>query len=252
MKKGLYYDLHFQVSLAETSTVFTTSLNALLTNKPLQLETSKNLSKRRLTPLADYRLNFVKLQCMGSYKDMENWVTVKARFKAKGGETNLVVGNFEPDATTEKGNLEQGKPGVKAFSYYYVDGMTLVESNFQGYQKNKPYIIKGLHFATDSYDLSKHAKHNIRLLYTRIKTMPNVTLTVNGHTDDVGSEGHNKVLSYNRAKAVAHFLVKLGFPEERMIWKGHGNTKPLASELTKAGRLQNRRVDFVITQPARR
>ena len=51
-----------------------------------------------------------------------------------------------------------------------------------------------------------------------------------------------------RAKAVANYLVHLGFPKERIVWEGHGNRKPLVKKLTEEARLLNRRVDFVITE----
>ncbi len=70
---------------------------------------------------------------------------------------------------------------------------------------------------------------------------------VEGHTDNIGSAAYNQKLSINRALAVKSALVRNGIPAEKIDAKGYGFDKPVASNSTKDGRTQNRRVEITIT-----
>ncbi len=247
LNKGDYYEFSLFVSLAESSTVSTASLDVLFTEAPIALTTSRNLSKSRLLRGQHQKLNFQKLSWKGSSRDTKEWVKVEIGFEAKGFEKNIVLGNFRADALTNKFKTANKGPVTKEFAYYYIDDVVLVKTRHEMYELGAPYVIEGVQFETDSYLLSDFAKTKVRELYQKIRNMPKVKITINGHTDDMGSEGHNEFLSHRRAKSVATYLVNLGFPEERIIWEGHGNRKPLVSKLTEEARLRNRRVDFVIT-----
>jgi len=73
-------------------------------------------------------------------------------------------------------------------------------------------------------------------------------IIVEGHTCSVGSEEYNQGLSERRANAVKDFLVDQGIDEERLTAKGLGETEPIADNADKAGREQNRRVEFEVMQ----
>lgn len=71
-------------------------------------------------------------------------------------------------------------------------------------------------------------------------------IELSGHTDNVGADDANLKLSDDRARSVTEYLVKLGIDASRIIAKGYGETKPVASNDTEEGRQQNRRVEFTI------
>lgn len=73
---------------------------------------------------------------------------------------------------------------------------------------------------------------------------PNAKFTVEGHTDSIGSATTNKKLSNKRANAVKDFLVKNGVSTDRLTAVGYGEEKPIATNLYKDGRKQNRRVEI--------
>lgn len=75
------------------------------------------------------------------------------------------------------------------------------------------------------------------------------TLTIQGHTDNVGGAEYNQTLSENRAKAVKKYLVDKGVKDERITAKGFGLSKPIDTNDTPEGRSKNRRVEFLITKP---
>ncbi|HEX6739167.1 MAG TPA: OmpA family protein [Vicinamibacteria bacterium] len=78
-------------------------------------------------------------------------------------------------------------------------------------------------------------------------TSHDYTVSVNGHTDDVGSEEYNRKLSERRATAVRDYLVKAGVPADILSVTGHGKSLPLVRETTDAARAKNRRVELGIT-----
>ncbi|MFD2100047.1 OmpA family protein [Flagellimonas iocasae] len=73
---------------------------------------------------------------------------------------------------------------------------------------------------------------------------PNAKFTVEGHTDSVGSESLNQKLSEERANSVRNFLVDKGIAADRLTAIGYGEAKPIATNNTRAGRAQNRRVEI--------
>jgi len=71
---------------------------------------------------------------------------------------------------------------------------------------------------------------------------------VQGHTDDDGTEDYNQQLSQERADAVRQWLIQAGVPEDKLVAKGYGFEKPVADNRIRTGRLQNRRVQFMISK----
>jgi outer membrane protein OmpA-like peptidoglycan-associated protein len=73
-------------------------------------------------------------------------------------------------------------------------------------------------------------------------------IEVQGHADDVGSAAVNQELSDARANAVMSWLVSRGIDKSRLVARGYGSTRPVASNQTEEGRQQNRRVQLVIVK----
>ncbi|HRX00311.1 MAG TPA: OmpA family protein, partial [Cyclobacteriaceae bacterium] len=61
-------------------------------------------------------------------------------------------------------------------------------------------------------------------------------------------DAHNQQLSTNRAKAVYNYLIENKIPSDRISFKGYGESKPVATNSTEAGKQQNRRVEFLILE----
>jgi outer membrane protein OmpA-like peptidoglycan-associated protein len=76
--------------------------------------------------------------------------------------------------------------------------------------------------------------------------IPSLKIEISGHTDNVGSESFNEILSQRRADAVVSFLVGKGVDKNRLSAKGYGQSKPVESNYTDEGRAQNRRTEFEI------
>ncbi len=80
-----------------------------------------------------------------------------------------------------------------------------------------------------------------------MKDNPDIKVRIEGHTDSRGSNARNQRLSDDRASSVRTYLIGQGVAADRMVSKGFGEDVPIADNRTKAGRQQNRRVEFVIT-----
>jgi outer membrane protein OmpA-like peptidoglycan-associated protein len=72
-----------------------------------------------------------------------------------------------------------------------------------------------------------------------------LTVSIEGHTDNVGNAKNNKTLSEERAKSVMSLIIKNGIPSTRMSASGWGQEKPIADNATDEGRAKNRRVELV-------
>jgi len=72
------------------------------------------------------------------------------------------------------------------------------------------------------------------------------SLKLAGHTDNVGTDSKNMILSKDRAESVKQYLVSKGANPSRIEATGYGETQPIASNKTAAGRQKNRRVEFTL------
>jgi len=104
----------------------------------------------------------------------------------------------------------------------------------------------GLVFDTDSYGLRETTKANLTELSQTLKKYDDTNILIEGHTDNTGEVAHNQKLSENRADAVEHYLVTQGIDDSRVTTKGYGETQPLDSNASDAGRQKNRRVEVAI------
>src|SRR5690606_23989072 len=77
-----------------------------------------------------------------------------------------------------------------------------------------------------------------------MKEYPNANFEIEGHTDSQGSDALNDKLSNDRAASVRDYLTTIGMDGNRLTSIGYGESKPIATNATKAGRQQNRRVEI--------
>jgi outer membrane protein OmpA-like peptidoglycan-associated protein len=101
-------------------------------------------------------------------------------------------------------------------------------------------------FATDSATLRPDLQSDLRAVSSNLLQYPNSTIEVVGHTDNTGEAAYNQDLSERRALAVAAVLRSSGVPGGRVSAVGQGEDQPVASNLSPAGRSQNRRVEIII------
>jgi outer membrane protein OmpA-like peptidoglycan-associated protein len=101
-------------------------------------------------------------------------------------------------------------------------------------------------FDVNRATLKPGADANIQRIAGVLKQYPDKQISVEGHTDATGSDSYNMKLSQDRAASVRNALVRGGVSPELISSKGLGETQPVASNDTPAGRQQNRRVEIVV------
>jgi outer membrane protein OmpA-like peptidoglycan-associated protein len=128
-------------------------------------------------------------------------------------------------------------------------------SKMQPYQKDvsmkrielgESVVLKNVFFDTDKSDLKPESQVELDKLFILLQQNRQMQVEICGHTDNVGGEEHNLVLSENRAKAVFNYLVSKGIRADRMRYAGYGYSKPIAPNNTEEGRALNRRTEFTI------
>lgn len=108
------------------------------------------------------------------------------------------------------------------------------------------FLLDNLTFKFDCYDLNEGSQNELRYLANWLLENPLYYMTITGHTDTTGTSAYNQVLSENRARAVYDFLVENGVVQNRLNWKGEGETVPLSSDYLKKNNGVHRRVEFTL------
>ena len=110
------------------------------------------------------------------------------------------------------------------------------------------YRLNDVYFDFNSVKLKPESIIVMDEFYLFLIENPTLKISIEGHTDNIGNETDNQILSENRAKTVFDYLVKRGISIERMDYKGFGESRPIESNATEDGRARNRRTEFVIIE----
>jgi len=113
-------------------------------------------------------------------------------------------------------------------------------------------VLRAVNFDFGSDRLTSEAKGTLDLLARSMALQKALTIEIAGHTDSLGPQSFNLLLSQKRANAVKEYLVAHGVEAERLNAEGYGEFNPIANNNTEAGRAENRRVEFkVLNKPAK-
>lgn len=119
--------------------------------------------------------------------------------------------------------------------------------NFQGCEVLATRKLNSLHFAFDSAKLSPNDRRYLNTEEDKINRAlaqhPQAAVEIAGYTDAIGTKPYNKGLSQRRTNSVREYLVNHGVRPDRIISHGYGESDPVATNSTKPGRAQNRRVE---------
>lgn len=107
------------------------------------------------------------------------------------------------------------------------------------------HIALYINFETGKSDIKLESQKIIDQIFEMLKTNPSLKISIEGHTDNIGTPTANKTLSENRAKAVMNSLISKGIDKLRLSVKGWGQDKPISDNSTEEGKAKNRRVEIV-------
>jgi len=133
-------------------------------------------------------------------------------------------------------------------SHYYIKNIRIAEGGVKYYDRfmqDGKIIANGIRFDVNKATLKPESMGVINEIATLMKEHPEVSFSVEGHTDSDGDGSFNQTLSEQRAGTVVEALKSLGIDGSRMTSKGWGESKPLDTNATAEGKANNRRVEFV-------
>ena len=105
-------------------------------------------------------------------------------------------------------------------------------------------VFKDINFESDKAVLMASSTPTLEEIVKILNDFPNVSVEIQGHTDSTASEAHNMDLSQRRAKTVMEYLISRGIPASRLTAQGYGESRPIDTNATAAGKAKNRRVEL--------
>jgi outer membrane protein OmpA-like peptidoglycan-associated protein len=116
----------------------------------------------------------------------------------------------------------------------------------QPVEANAHIILKNVFFDTKKTELKPGSVTELDNVVKLMNENPNIKILISGYTDNVGKPADNLALSKGRAVAVVNYLLNKGVKNERLSFKGNGETNPVADNKTEQGRALNRRTELSI------
>ncbi|HDQ16460.1 MAG TPA: hypothetical protein ENN45_05320 [Bacteroidetes bacterium] len=107
-------------------------------------------------------------------------------------------------------------------------------------------VLNNIFFDTGKSNLRPESTNELNRLVKLLNDIPKLRIEISGHTDNVGSAKSNQDLSERRAKSVVDYLISKGIAASRLEYKGYGDTDPISTNDTAAGRQLNRRTEFKV------
>ena len=141
--------------------------------------------------------------------------------------------------------------GVNVYSFYAkIIEMEAMKQEIQASEifeklNTEGHISLYINFETGKSDIKTESQKTIDEIAEMLKNNSSLKVSIEGHTDNVGTPATNKTLSENRAKAVMNALIAKGVDKSRLSAKGWGQDKPISDNTTEDGKAKNRRVEIV-------
>jgi outer membrane protein OmpA-like peptidoglycan-associated protein len=131
-----------------------------------------------------------------------------------------------------------------------IDVPQLDASLAESLQKDCRVEMRGIYFDFNLATLKPQSEQALREIAVALRQAPERAMRIEGHTDNIGSDSYNADLSSRRAAAVREALVRdFRIEGDKLSTKGHGETRPIETNDTLAGRARNRRVELVCANP---
>lgn len=206
----------------------------------------------------------------------DSWKTFCKGFVAQGTEVYITLGRFsllEDTNVIKQDARQQSQLDVNKSAYYLIDDLQLYEVNsttacgcslseqllpetqepinFDEVELDQKitgnrFILSNILFGFDRAEIKNSFIPELQKLLDYLEQNISVNIKIKGYTDNIGAEGYNTQLSYNRAKVIALWLIDNGIDAERISAEGFGSSEPLVNNSSDTNRKINRRVEIVI------
>jgi OOP family OmpA-OmpF porin len=273
LEQGVRYTVKLNVSLAECSRISLKNIGLYFSEKMIKEKSSYPI---KLHPQVTF---------LSSVVDTANWITLSETYTAKGNEEYFVIGCFDNGKKIKFNKVSPSKAihGPREEAYYFIDDVSVVEEGTDDYEpkpgtktsllaktpmdkvidtvkiKNEPaepvigvpVILKNIFFETGEFKLLPNSSEALDNLFLLLKTHSDISIVINGYTDNIGTEKNNITLSLNRSKAVFNYLTEKGIDPSRLGYAGFGDKNPISPNTTEEGREKNRRVEFILSKKSK-
>jgi outer membrane protein OmpA-like peptidoglycan-associated protein/tetratricopeptide (TPR) repeat protein len=198
----------------------------------------------------------------GVISDAKTYNLLEAAIELIDNSLNEVIATFKSNSTTGKYlvSLPSGKNygiAVKKDGYlFHSENFDLKASEeFQEVEKNialkqievgQSIVLKNIFFDFDKATIRSESANELDRLIKLLTENPTLKIELGSHTDSKGSDEYNQKLSQSRSQSVVTYLIGKGIATDRLVAKGYGETVPVATNDTDAGRQENRRTEFKI------
>lgn len=218
--------------------------------KDHQIEATVEVNKKTFTVFKGMTLDAVSKKA------------VEAEIEITDNATGKVIETFTTNSATGKFiiTLASGKNygiAVKAKGYLFysenfdipngsADNLVNTTIELQNIAVGSKIELRNIFFDLGKATLRAESNAELDRLVKLMKDAPTLKVELSGHTDNTGSAALNQSLSQQRADAVVAYIVSKGIAANRLVAKGYGSSKPVASNNSEEGRQQNRRTEFEI------
>ena len=198
----------------------------------------------------------------GRVVNQKNMQTVSATVYYYDLETGELLGTVRTN--TKTGEFKFILVSGKRVIYYAVADKFLSQSEYADLKNLKEYILElkdialipiesgqsitmtNIFFDTKQWTLKPESYLELNRIVVFLQQNPTVKIEISGHTDDVGSEENNQILSAKRAYEVYMYFISKSISTERLIYVGYGETRPKVENTNDDNRAKNRRVELMI------
>lgn len=167
--------------------------------------------------------------------------------------------------TDEEGNYLVTLPVGKDYAFnvnrkgylFYSDNFSLTNNRMdtsiviniplQPIETGASVVLRNIFFDVNKFQLKPESMNELDKVVALLGENPKVNMLIGGHTDNAGKDAENLVLSLNRSKSVAGYLLSKGIDPRRITTKGYGSGKPVAGNDSENGKALNRRTELVVT-----
>ena len=166
------------------------------------------------------------------------WKKISGYFSPEEDKEFLTIGVFD-DAKIKSGRFYFSVDNILIKEIF--DKNEIEEDDTFCFEPGDKIELK-IEFETGSAAILKESFSVLKKFARTLKSLPNILVQIEGHTDSRGDDDENQLLSEERAKSVYDFLIKNGAKSNQLRSKGFGESQPITTNETESGRQKNRRV----------
>lgn len=193
--------------------------------------------------MADRKVDIASAQAQGRLLESQRTDISRARETARLDSRTREADLAHGDANRAKADADMARQQADDLQ------RQLSELNAKATDRGLVVTLGDLLFETDKSELKGGAAANLNKLAAFLNRYPDRTVTIEGHTDSIGSDDYNLGLSQRRANSIQNFLLGQGIAANRLSSSGKGENFPVASNESASGRQMNRRVEVIIANP---